>query len=187
MHNLFELCNILSPSLQRKHSFRIENWSDQMRGLKRETFFLPVCSEQRNVKHLEDFIAEVERRERQSELQRPEIPGGPNACGYYDQQSAEKWPGSTNRCQPSILPASEPSEMFVSVCVWVHELRAAGSRQHLELDVSAVGCSSNGHSFAGLGTWTQCGARGCLCFLCRLLESYWQPRKFNRTAAPLTW
>lgn len=90
MHNLFELCNILSPSLQRKHSFRIENWSDQMRGLKRETFFLPVCSEQRNVKHLEDFIAEVERRERQSEVQRPEIPGGPNACGYYDQQSAEK-------------------------------------------------------------------------------------------------
>lgn len=38
LHNLFKGCNILSPNLQRKHSFRMENWSDQMRGLRRISF-----------------------------------------------------------------------------------------------------------------------------------------------------
>lgn len=43
---------------------------------------------------------------------------------------------------PSFLHQSP--RKCVCVCVWVHGWRAAGSRQHLELDVSAFGCSSNG-------------------------------------------
>lgn len=60
VYNLFRLCNILSPNSQRRHSFRIENWLDQMRDLRREIFLLPAYAQQRNVKHLEDFTAEVE-------------------------------------------------------------------------------------------------------------------------------
>lgn len=144
LHNLFKLCNILSPNVQRKHSFRIENWSDQMRGSRRISF--PCLHWTKECEALGGFRSRGQVLRVSVRAQRPDIPGGTNACGYYEQRSKEKWPRSTNRCQPSILPALELSEVKkVCLCVgpWVG---VAGSRQHLEMDVSAVGCNSNGQT-----------------------------------------
>lgn len=123
LNNFSKLCNILSANLQRKHSFRRENWLDQMRGLRKEIFFFSCVHWTKECEALGGFRSRGQVLRVSVRAQRPDIPGGTNACGYYDQQRKEKWPGSTNRCQPSILPALELSEVNkVCLCVWVLEL-----------------------------------------------------------------
>lgn len=120
LHNLFKLCNILSPNPQRKYSF-IHHFRKcaQIKWGAWGGLIFSAYIEQRNVKHLEDFRSRGQLLRGSVRAQRPDILGGTNACGYYDQpRSKEMWPGSTNRCQPSILPALELSEVKkVCLCV----------------------------------------------------------------------
>lgn len=187
LHNSFKLYNIQSPNLQRKHSFRIENWFNQMRDLRRE-IYSSCLNWTKECGALGGFHSRGQVLRVSVRSQRPDIPWGPNACGYSDQQGKEKWQGSANRCQPSILPALELSGMKkVCLCVgsWVW---MADCRQHLELYVSAVGCNSNGQTvLLDLLHELTVRAWGCLCFLCWLFESYWHPKKFYTIPASLTW
>lgn len=102
-----------------KHSFRSgKNWLDQMRGLRR-IFSFPCLHSTKECEALGGFCSRGQVLRVSVRAQRPDIPQGMNACGYYDQQSKGKWGDSTNRCQSSILAAFEPSELEKSVLVCV--------------------------------------------------------------------
>lgn len=124
-----------------------------------------------------DFAAEVKCWE-----SRPDIPGGTNACGHLDQQSEDKWPGSTNRCQPSILSVHLLLSELKSWGGWLQAASGAG-------DVSAAGCNSNEQTVsAGLGEH-ELGVElwAFFALLLRWLsESYWRPRKFKYAATLLS-